>query len=160
MWINFLLRTVATKALFNFFNIELGMGTVLFGMVYNFLPFMILPIYTTLANIDKSLIEAATDLGASPSRAFLRVTLPLSFPGMLSGITMVFTPVITTFVISDLLSYNMISLVGNVINNDVNMMQFNNASALSFLLLVFIAGTMVLISKYDKNGTKGGAGLW
>jgi spermidine/putrescine transport system permease protein len=160
MWINFLLRTVATKALFNFLDVELGMGTVLFGMVYNFLPFMILPIYTTLINIDKSLIEAATDLGASPVKAFLKVTLPLSFPGIISGVTMVFTPVITTFVISDLLSYNMISLIGNVINNDVNLMQFNNASALSFLLLLFIAGTMIIINKYDKNGAKGGAGLW
>jgi len=144
MWINFLLRTVATKALFNYLNIELGMGTVLFGMVYNFLPFMILPIYTTIINIDKSLIEAAT----------------LSFPGVVSGVTMVFTPVITTFVISDLLSYNMISLIGNVINNEVNIMHYNNASALSMLLLIFIAGTMILVNKYDKHGNASGGGLW
>lgn len=160
MWINFLLRTVATKALFNFLGIELGMGTVLFGMVYNFLPFMILPIYTTLINIDKSLIEAATDLGASPRKAFVKVTLPLSFPGVVSGVTMVFTPVITTFVISDLLSYNLISLVGNVINNEVNIIHYNNASALSVLLLIFIAATMLIMNKYDKHSAKNGGGLW
>lgn len=159
MWINFLLRTVATKALFNYLGIELGMGAVLFGMVYNFLPFMILPIYTTLINIDKSLIEAATDLGASPAKAFLKITLPLSFPGIVSGVTMVFTPVITTFVISDLLSYNMISLVGNIINNEVNTIQYNNAGALSVLLLIFIAGTMIILNKYDKHNNSGG-GLW
>lgn len=160
MWINFLLRTVATKALFNFLGIELGMGAVLFGMVYNFLPFMILPLYTTLINIDKSLIEAATDLGASPVKAFIKVTLPLSFPGIVSGVTMVFTPVITTFVISDLLSYNMISLIGNIINNEINIMHYNNASALSVILLIFIAATMILINKYDKHNSKSGGGLW
>ncbi len=160
MWINFLLRTVATKALFNYLNIELGMGAVLFGMVYNFLPFMILPIYTTIINIDQSLLEAATDLGASPNKAFMKVTLPLSMPGIVSGITMVFTPVITTFVISDLLSYNMIALIGNVINNDVNIMHFNNASALSLLLLVFIAVSMLIINRNDKSLNRSGGGLW
>ena len=160
MWINFLLRTVATKAMFDFMGIELGMGAVIFGMIYNFIPFMILPIYTTLINIDKSYIEAATDLGASPIKAFIKVTLPLSLPGVISGVTMVFTPVITTFVISDLLSYNMIAFIGNIINNEVGIMHYNNASALSVMLLIFIAFTMIIINRYDKGRTNSGGGLW
>lgn len=160
MWINFLLRTLATKALFDFLGLGFGTGAVIFGMVYNFLPFMILPIYTTLCKIDKSLIEASYDLGASESKAFYKVTLPLSFPGILSGVTMVFTPAITTFVISDMLSNNKLALIGNFINMQVGLLNYNVASAMSLIMLVFIGITMVFVNKYGKNNQTSGGGLW
>ena len=83
MWVNFLLRMMSTKAALNALHIEMGMGTVIFGLCYEFLPFMIMPIYTTIQKIDKSLIEGATDLGATPTKAFWKVTVPLSLPGVL-----------------------------------------------------------------------------
>ncbi|MEG1645941.1 MAG: ABC transporter permease [Clostridia bacterium] len=160
MWINFLLRTLATKAMFDFIGISLGMGTVIFGMVYNFLPFMILPIYTTIQKIDKSLIEAANDLGASNNQTFSKVILPLSLPGILSGITMVFTPTITTFVVSDMLSNNKISLIGNAINNSIGQLDYNTASAMSMIILVLVGVTMLVVNRYDKDKTSAGGGLW
>jgi len=100
MWINFLIRTLATVALFDFLSIPLGQGALLFGMVYNFLPFMIYPIYNILQKTDKSLIEAAQDLGSNPRQVFIKTILPLSAPGIYSGIMMVFIPVISTFAIA------------------------------------------------------------
>lgn len=160
MWINFLLRTLATKALFDFIGISFGTGAVIFGMVYNFLPFMILPIYTTISKVDNSLIEAAYDLGASENKAFAKVTIPLSMPGVLSGITMVFTPAITTFVISDMLSNNKLALIGNFINMQVGLLNYNVASAMSLIMLIFIAISMLFVNRYDKSGTATGGGLW
>ena len=96
MWINILIRTLATVALFDFLKFPLGEGALIFGMVYNFLPFMIYPIYNTLQKMDHSLIEAAEDLGATPSEVFRKVTIPLSMPGVMSGIMMVFMPTIST----------------------------------------------------------------
>jgi spermidine/putrescine transport system permease protein len=92
-------------------------GAVLVGMVYEFLPFMILPIYTSLEKIDNSLYEAAADLGANPFRTFLRVTLPLSMPGMVAGTILVFIPVMGMFIVSDLLGGRQVILVGNLIQN-------------------------------------------
>lgn len=162
MWINFLLRTLATKAVFDFLNIDLGVGAVIFGMVYNFLPFMILPLYTTISKIDNSLLEASRDLGASDTKSFFKITVPLSLPGIISGITMVFTPSISTFVISDMLSNNKFALIGNLINLQVEGagMNYNIASALSMLLLVLIGISMLFVNKYDKDNTSQGGGLW
>ena len=159
MWINFLLRTLATKAIFESLNISLGMGTVVFGMVYNYLPFMIMPISTTIQKIDKSLLEGASDLGASPSKAFWKVTFPLSLPGILSGITMVFTPTITTFAISGLLSDNRIGLIGDYIDMQVKS-SLNIASAMSFLILIIIGISMLVVNRYDKDSSTSGGGLW
>ena len=92
MWINILVRTLATVALFDFAKLPLGEGALIFGMVYNFLPFMIYPIYNTLQKMDHSLIEAAEDLGAPPMKVFMKVTVPLSMPGVMSGVMMVFMP--------------------------------------------------------------------
>ena len=97
MWINVLVRTLATVALFDFLRLPLGEGALIFGMVYNFLPFMIYPIYNVLQKMDVSLIEAAEDLGATPRQVFTRVVFPLSVPGIVSGIMMVFMPTISTF---------------------------------------------------------------
>ena len=159
MWINFLLRTLATKAMFEALGIELGMGTVIFGMVYNYLPFMIMPIFTTLSKIDKSLLEGASDLGASPLKGFVKITLPLSVPGVLSGITMVFTPTITTFAISGLLSGNTINLIGDYIDLQITN-SLNVASAMSFIILLVIGVSMIIVNKYDKDNATQGGGLW
>ena len=159
MWINFLLRTLATKAMFEAMEVDLGMGTVVFGMVYNYLPFMIMPIYTTISKIDPSLLEGAADLGASPRKAFVKVTLPLSLPGVLSGITMVFMPTITTFAISGLLSGNKISLIGDFIDLQV-VNSLNVASAMSFIILIVIGISMIVVNKYDKDNASSGGGLW
>ena len=115
MWVNILIRTLATVALFDFLNLPLGEGALVFGMVYNFLPFMVLPIYNVLIKIDSNVINAARDLGANPVQTFCKVIFPLSIPGVISGITMVFVPALTTFVISDLLGGGKILLIGNVI---------------------------------------------
>lgn len=161
MWINFLLRTVATKELFYYLGIELGMGAVIFGMVYNFLPFMILPLYTTLSKMDKNLLEAASDLGAKPNRVFYSVIVPLSIPGIISGITMVFMPSISTYVVADLLSNNMISLFGNLIYIQVyDGTNFGVGSALSLIMFVVILLTMFLTRKYEEVGSSEGGTLW
>ena len=153
MWVNILIRTLATVALFDFLNFPLGEGALIFGMVYNFLPFMVLPIYNVLIKIDRDVINAARDLGANSVQTFLKVTLPLTTPGIVSGITMVFVPSLTTFVISDLLGGSKILLIGNVIEQEFT--KGNNwhlGSGLSLVLMIFILISMAMIAKYDKNG--------
>ena len=120
MWINALMRTLATAELFNMAGIQLGKGTLLFGMCYDYLPFMIYPIYNQLKKMDKSYAEAAQDLGATPSEVFRKVTLPLSMPGVYSGILMVFMPTISTFAVSELLTMNNIKLFGSIIQENIN----------------------------------------
>ena len=100
MWVNILVRTLATVALFDFFSVPLGEGALIFGMVYNFIPFMIYPIYNTLQKMDHSYIEAAQDLGCSPVSAFFKVVLPEILPGVISGFLMSFTFSLDDFVIS------------------------------------------------------------
>ena len=180
MWMNFLLRTYAwmslleNTGLLNRFFEAIGLfdlingifgtnleyfkmintqGAVVLGMVYNFLPFMILPIYSVIVKLDHRLIEAARDLGADSATVFRRVTLPLSLPGVLSGITMVFVPSLTTFVISDLLGGSKILLIGNVIEQEFTRgSNWHLGSGLSLVLMVFILISMAMIAKYDKNG--------
>ncbi|MFI3129315.1 MAG: ABC transporter permease [Bacillota bacterium] len=152
MWMNFLLRTLSIREMFFALDMNLGELTTIIGMVYNFLPFMILPIYTTLLKMDKSLIEAAEDLGAKPHQVFVKVTLPLSVPGIVSGILMVFMPTISTFVISDLLSVGRIQLLGNLIN--LYFTTGNNwhlGSAIALLMLVLIGITMLLSGDSEKS---------
>jgi len=122
-------------------------------MVYNFLPFMVLPIYNVLIKIDRDVINAARDLGASSSYTFLKIILPLSIPGIISGITMVFVPALTTFVISDLLGGGKILLIGNVIEQSFKQnSNWHVGSGLSMVLMVFIIASMALVAKYDKEG--------
>lgn len=125
MWINALMRTLATAEIFNSLGIGLGKGTLLFGLAYDYLPFMIYPIYNTLRKMDKSYIEAAQDLGASPSKVFVKVTLPLSLPGVLSGVMMVFMPTVSTFAISEILTNNRIQLFGSIIQEQFNNLMWN-----------------------------------
>ena len=168
MWMNFLLRTLAWQNLLEktgvinsvlrFFhlpawNIINTPGAIVLGMVYNFLPFMVLPIYNVLVKIDKDVIFAARDLGAGTVQTFTKIILPLSVPGIISGITMVFVPALTTFVISDLLGGSKILLIGNVIEQEFKQgSNWHVGSGLSLVLMVFIIASMALIAKYDKDG--------
>ena len=174
MWMNFLLRTYAMMTLFEnngVINSLLEMvglpkqqmigteGAVLVGMVYNFLPFMILPIYTVLKKLDRKVIEAAQDLGANSVNVVLRVVIPLSMPGVVSGITMVFMPAVTTFAISRLMSSGMIYLMGDMIEEYfITMNNRNVGSAMSLVMMVLILISMYLLRKADPEG-KGG-GMW
>lgn len=169
MWMNFLLRTYATMSLLeqtgiiNTALLKLGIvdepvnflgteGAVLFGMVYNYLPFMVLPIHTCLKKMDQRVIEAAQDLGANPVRVFLRVVLPLSVPGIVSGITMVFMPSITTFAISKLLGNGKFMLLGDVIEKKyMETKQWSLGSALSLFMTVLILISMGFLNRIDKN---------
>jgi spermidine/putrescine transport system permease protein len=169
MWMNFLLRTFAWQTLLEkkgVINGILGamhLGSIriintpeamIFGMVYNFLPFMVLPIYNTLCKIDDSLIDAAHDLGADFFQTLLRVFVPLCVPGIVSGITMVFVPALTTFVISDILGGGKILLIGNVIEGEFTRSSNWNLGKPVFriVLMVFILISMAALSFFDKNG--------
>ena len=168
MWMNFLLRTIAWQNLLektgvinnvlHFLHLpSLSIintpYAIILGMVYNFLPFMLLPIYNTLIKIDQYVIEAAQDLGANDLEVFFRVIFPLSLPGVFSGITMVFVPALTTFVISDLLGGSKILLIGNVIEQKFKQSNnWNVGSGLSLVLMIFILISMALMQKYDKDG--------
>jgi spermidine/putrescine transport system permease protein len=156
MWINFLIRTLATVALFDFLGIPLGEGALLFGMVYNFLPFMIYPIYNILQKTDKSLIEAAQDLGANPRQVFLKTILPLSAPGIYSGIMMVFMPVISTFAIAELLTINNIKLFGSTLQENIYNGMWNYGAALSLVMLLLIGITSLLNTGGNAKATEEG----
>ena len=156
MWINILVRTLATVALFDFIHIPLGEGALIFGMVYNFLPFMIYPIYNTLQKMDHSLIEAAQDLGAKPSTVFWKVTVPLSMPGITSGIMMVFMPTISTFAIAELLTMNNIKLFGTTIQENINNGMWNYGAALSLIMLVIIGITSLFSDGDEQSQNEGG----
>lgn len=159
MWVNFLIRTLATKAIFIAMGVELGMGTVLFGMVYNYLPFMILPLHTTLSSIDQSYIEAAKDLGADGSTVFFKTILPLSKSGIMSGITMVFIPTISTFAISQLLSNGKIFLFGDSIELKFSQDMYGVGAVMSLVMLVFVLVSSFLMNRYNKEGNLGRS-LW
>ena len=168
MWMNFLLRTLAWQTLLekngvinnvlSFFHLPQQSlintpGAIVLGMVYNVLPCMILPIYNVLAKIDRDVLYAARDLGANGVQTFIRIILPLSVPGVISGITMVFVPALTTFVISDLLGGSKILLIGNVIEQEFKQgSNWHTGSGLSLVLMIFIIASMALIAKYDKDG--------
>lgn len=168
MWMNFLLRTLAWQTLLEkngIINLILGFlhlpslniintpYAIVLGMVYNFLPFMVLPIYNVLIKIDQNVVNAARDLGANGVQTFMKVIFPLSIPGVISGITMVFVPALTTFVISDLLGGSKILLIGNVIEQEFKQTSnWNAGSGLSLVLMIFIFISMAVTTKYDKEG--------
>ena len=158
MWINALMRTLATADLFNMLGIPLGKGTLLFGMVYDYLPFMIYPIYNVLRRMDPSYAEAAQDLGAKPSSVFMNVTLPLSLPGITSGIMMVFMPTVSTFAISEFLTNNKIKLFGTIIQENINSSMWNYGAALSFIMLIII-GITTLLGGSDEEDAQVQGGL-
>ncbi len=152
MWVNFLIRTLATKAIFVALGVKLGMFTVVFGMVYNYLPFMILPLYTTLSGMDKSYAEAAKDLGADPMNVLVKAILPMSLPGIISGITMVFIPTISTFAISQLLSDSTIYLFGDSIQTKFDQGVYGVGSIMSIVMLVMVLVSNYFINKFNRSG--------
>lgn len=168
MWMNFLLRTLAWQTLLEKTGVInsvlrfLSLPTldiintdaaIILGMVYNFLPFMVLPIFNSLSRMDQDLINAARDLGANNVKAFCRIIFPLSLPGVISGITMVFVPALTTFVISSLLGGSKILLIGNVIEQEFTQASnWNLGSGLSMVLMLFIILSMIVTAIFDKDG--------
>ena len=156
MWINVLVRTLATVALFDFLRLPLGEGALIFGMVYNFLPFLISPIYHVLQKMDHSLIEAAEDLGGTPRQVFTKVVLPLSMPGGVSGVMMVFMPTISTFAIAELLTMNNIKLFGTTIQENINNGMWHYGAALSFIMLLIIGITQLLSDSKGSSTNDGG----
>ncbi len=165
MWMNFLLRTYAWKVLLGAFsNILYTEGAVLLGMVYNFLPFMILPIYTVLMKLDSSYVEAANDLGANGVKTFFRVVLPLSVSGIVSGVTMVFIPSTTTFAISQLLGGGKTMLYGDLIYmRFITEQAWSAGSALAIILLVFVTLSMAVMRRAERAGgreAEGGGRIW
>lgn len=175
MWMNFLLRTYAWAAIlgkngiintvitylgFSPINILYTDIAVLIGMVYNFLPFMVLPIYTVLSKMDQDLINAAKDLGANGYQVFTKVVFPLSMPGVASGITMVFMPAVSTFVISKLLGGGQFMLLGNLIEQQfMTVGDWHFGSAVSIFMMIMILLSMAFMNKFDKDSNKEGGGL-
>ena len=168
MWMNFLLRTIAWQNILEktgvlntvlkflhlpTLNIINTPTAIILGMVYNFLPFMVLPIYNVLIKIDKDIVNAARDLGANGIQTFAKIILPLTIPGVMSGITMVFVPSLTTFVISTILGGSKIVLIGNVIEQQFRLGNWHTGSGLSLVLMIFILFSMAILSKYDKEGS-------
>lgn len=171
MWMNFLLRTLAWQNLLekngvinsvlHFFglpswNIINTPTAIILGMVYNFLPFMIYPIYNTLQKMDRSLIEAAQDLGANPLQVFGKVILPLSMPGIMSGIVMVFMPTVSTFAIAELLTMNNIKLFGTTVQENIYNGMWNYGAALSLIMLLLIGVTILFTNEEDGASNESG----
>ena len=160
MWINFTLRITALKEILTMIEGNLAFHPFLnsvIGMTYDFLPFMILPMYTTLLKLDNSLLEASADLGASPYKTFIKVTLPLSLPGIVSGIVMVFLPSMTNYVVLDML-YNSTYIMGSLIGSYFSANDWHNGSMIALILLVIILLFTIFTNKYDdESENRGGA---
>lgn len=168
MWMNFLLRTMAWQVLLEKGGVINGIlgaiglpaleiintpAAVILGMVYDYLPFMVLPIYNSLIKIDNSVIEAAYDLGASSGTVLRKVVIPMTIPGIVSGVTMVFVPSLTTFAISNMLGGGKVNLIGNIIEQEfTTSSNWNLGSGLSLIMMIFIVISMALIEKFDRNG--------
>ena len=180
MWVNFLLRTYAWMAILenngilnnffeaiglfdlinglfgtdiSFFPMIRTQGAVVLGMVYNYLPFMVLPIYSVIIKLDHSLVEAARDLGASSAGVFRRVTLPLSLPGVLSGVTMVFVPSVSTFAISRMMGGNTQMLLGNLIENQFLGGAYNPhlGSAIALVMMIIVVACMWIMNRFGEG---------
>ena len=172
MWMNFLLRTYAWMGLLSIngpvnavlgvfglgpFNMLNTSGAVVLGMVYNYVPYMILPLYTSMTKIDQSLVEAAQDLGASTTKTLLRVLIPMSVPGISTGITMVFVPAVSTFVISRMLGGGSNLLIGDLIEMQFlgNSYNLNVGSAMSLVLMIIVLLCMSFTSSFDEDEMEG-----
>lgn len=168
MWMNFLLRTYAwmtllgNNGIINNFLTFVGIGpqkllntqgAIVLGMVYNYLPYMILPLYTVIEKIDKRVIEAAQDLGCNSAKTMIKVIIPLSMPGIMSGITMVFVPAISTFIISRMLGGGSNLLIGDLIEMQFlgNSYNPNLGAAISLVLMVIILLIMTILNQFDED---------
>lgn len=164
MWINFVIRTGATRDVLDAIGLSGGehpWGATLIGMVYNYLPFTILPLYTTMIKLDHSQIEAAADLGANPVKVFTKNILPQSIPGIVSACEMVFMPVMSSYVISDTLSEGKITLFGNYIYLDFTQGMWNEGSFMALIMLIIIGLTMLFTRNIEKEDSSSrGGDLW
>ena len=162
MWINFVLRTGATRDLLTWMGINGGNHpyfATLVGMVQNYLPFVVLPLYTTMTKLDKSQIEAARDLGANPTQVFFKNIIPQAVPGIVSACLMTFMPTMSSYVISDTLSEGKITLFGNYIELEFTNKAWHDGSFMALVMLILIAITMLISQKFSKDGKKEG-GSW
>ena len=171
MWMNFLIRTYSIMAILEdtgFLNSLLGRiglpplhiintgGAVIFGMVYNYLPYMVLPIYTVLSKLDNRLLEASADLGCTPMQTFFKVVMPLSRSGVVSGVTMVFVPSVSTFYISQKLGGGKFQLIGDVIERQFqSAYNYNLGAAMSLVLMVLILLSLAVMNRYSDAGEGG-----
>lgn len=163
MWINFVMRTWATRDLLHMLGIDGGTNpylATLIGMVQNYLPFVILPLYTTMLKLDKSQMEAAADLGANPVQVFFKSVVPQSIPGIAAAATMTFMPTMSSYVISDVLSEYKITLFGNYIYLDFMNNLWNDGAFMAFIMLILVGITMFVSSKFEKKGEVKGGQLW
>lgn len=167
MWVNFVLRINALKELFVWLGIynksnAWNIVNTIIGMVYDFLPFMILPIYTTIIKIDKSYLEAARDLGSTSAQAFLKITLPLSKPGIISGFSMVFLPSMTNYVVSNYLTFRNVKIIGKLIDDYFTGGLWHDGSFIALFLLLFMFLVTWLTGGFeaDEQSETRGASLW
>jgi len=162
MWINFVIRTGATRDLLNWIGLSGGtypeVATII-GLVYNYLPFTILPLYTTMLKMDRSQIEASKDLGANPFQTFIKVIIPMTMPGIISGATMVFMPTISSYVISDILSEYNVVLFGSYIDLYFNQSDWNFGSFMALIMLLLILVSVAITRKFSKDD-EGKESIW
>ena len=162
MWINFVIRTIATKEMLDWFKINSANAPLLatmIGMLYNYLPFAILPLYTTMLKLDQNQIEASMDLGANPARTFIKIIIPMSMPGIVSAATMTFMPTMSSYVIADKLGGGKTTLIGNLISFYFDQANYYIGSVLAIVMLVMIGITLVATKNQVKDGNARG-GLW
>lgn len=163
MWINFVLRTWALRDVLIFFN--MGGGdypelATLIGLVYNYLPFTIMPLYTTMLRLDKSQIEASQDLGANPFRTFRKIIIPMTMPGVVSAATMVFMPTMTSYVISDILGEGKVTLFGKYIEIYFGNNQWHDGAFLALVMLLLIGASVLVSRNFNKRSKRGENNVW
>lgn len=158
MWINFVLRTGATRDLLNWIGLNTGSYPIIatmIGMVSNYLPFTILPLYSTMLKLDQSQIEAASDLGCNPFQVFTKSIIPQTIPGIVSAAMMVFMPTMSSYVISDTLSEGKITLFGNSIYLSFTNSDWNGGSFMALVMLIIVFISMIFSHKFDRNNQEG-----
>lgn len=163
MWINFIIRTSATRDVLNWIGISTGAHsniTTMIGLVYNYLPFVILPLYTTMLRMDKNQIEASYDLGANKFTTFFKVIVPMTMPGIVSAATMVFMPTLSSYVISDILSEYNVVLFGSYIDLYFNQNDWNFGSFMALIMLLLISISVFISRKFSKDETGGRSSIW
>lgn len=163
MWINFVIRTSATRDVLNWMGISTGSNstlTTIIGLVYNYLPFTILPLYTTMLKMDRSQIEASKDLGANSFQTFFKVIIPMTMPGIVSAATMVFMPTLSSYVISDILSEYNVVLFGSYIDLYFNQADWNFGSFMALIMLLLIGLSVFIQRKFSKDDEGGRRSIW
>ena len=163
MWINFIIRTSATRDVLNWIGLSTGEYsylTTIIGLVYNYLPFVILPLYTTMLKMDRSQIEASGDLGANSVQTFVKVVIPMTMPGIVSAATMVFMPTISSYVISDILSEYNVVLFGSYIDLYFNQADWNFGSFMALIMLLLIGVSVLISRKFSDEESGGRSSIW